>query len=184
MIQANTVIGRREAGLNGIVRGSKARNARHWICHRVDRLHPSRPCWVLTSWVLTSPCQIDVTLQSVPCSGRVRPRPTSSHGPRLSWRALAERFSKRASASRVSSDFGRHRILAWIGRIDQRPIWLQACRVSHARRLDAVRGKDVKDILSSREQIVRNDAPVASPPHRFRAHDCATPRVSCLAQLG
>ena len=79
--------------------------------------------------------------------------------------------------------FARRGILACIGRIGQRPIWLQACHGSHTRRLDAVRGKDVKDVLLSREQIVRNDAPVASPPHRFRAHDGAAPRVSCLAQL-
>src|SRR3569623_3691574 len=45
----------------------------------------------------------------------------------------------------------------------------------HFCRLDLPRTQDVKDLFALREQIIGDDAAVASPPPRFRAHDGATP---------
>src|SRR3569623_847847 len=45
----------------------------------------------------------------------------------------------------------------------------------HFCRLDLPRTQDVKDLFALREQIIGDDAAVASPPHRFRAHDGAAP---------
>src|SRR5262249_43492207 len=50
------------------------------------------------------------------------------------------------------------------------------------RRLDAILAENVEHGLASGDQIVRNDAPVTSPPYRFCAHDCAAPFMSQRAQ--
>src|SRR3569833_262765 len=41
--------------------------------------------------------------------------------------------------------------------------------------LDMPFAENVEDLFASREQIIGNDAAVTPPPHRFRAHDGATP---------
>ena len=50
----------------------------------------------------------------------------------------------------------------------------------HARGLGYVAGNDVEHLLAGREQVIRDDASVATPPHRFRAHD----RAAALAAEG
>ena len=44
--------------------------------------------------------------------------------------------------------------------------------------------QDMKHCLARGHQVVRDDAPMTAPPHGFRAHDCAAPRMSQLPQLG
>src|SRR5690625_6971086 len=41
------------------------------------------------------------------------------------------------------------------------------------RRLNAVFAHQVENLMARRQQIVADNAPVAAPPHRFRAHDGA-----------
>src|SRR5262249_41473296 len=50
------------------------------------------------------------------------------------------------------------------------------------RRLDAILAENVEHGLASGDQIIRDDAPVTSPPYRFRAHDRAGPFMSQRAQ--
>ena len=49
---------------------------------------------------------------------------------------------------------------------------------------DVARAQDMKHRLASGDQVVSDDAPVASPPYGFRAHDSATSRMSQVPQLG
>src|SRR5690349_12820111 len=46
------------------------------------------------------------------------------------------------------------------------------------------RAKDVEHGFASSDEIVRNDAPMASPPHGFGAHDGAAPGVAKFSQFG
>jgi hypothetical protein len=52
------------------------------------------------------------------------------------------------------------------------------------RRHDLVSCQDMKNSLPAGEQIIRNYAPMASPPDRFRAHDSALSRMTEFSQLG
>src|SRR5262249_39169134 len=67
-------------------------------------------------------------------------------------------------------------------RVDERAIRAQSRRLRHARRLDAVGAENVKDRFLLGDQIIRDNAPVASPPHRLGAHDRAAPFLSQPAQ--
>ena len=71
-----------------------------------------------------------------------------------------------------------------LGWIDQRfPRSGPGC-VCRARWLNVARAQDMKHRLASGDQVVGNDAPVASPPYGFRAHDSATSRMPQVPQLG
>src|SRR5258708_7210812 len=48
--------------------------------------------------------------------------------------------------------------------------------------LDMAWAKNVEHRLAGGDQVIRDDAPVASPPHGFCAHDGAAPRVSEVPQ--
>src|SRR5262249_36242571 len=66
--------------------------------------------------------------------------------------------------------------------VDDRTIRADLSCLSHASRLDAIRTENVKYRLTRCQQIIRNDAAMASPPHRLGAHDRAAPFVSQGAQ--
>ena len=57
--------------------------------------------------------------------------------------------------------------------VDQCPRCRQPGGGRKVRRLDLLRAQDVEYAFAGGQQIVGNDAPVASPPHRFRTHDGA-----------
>src|SRR4029453_9963029 len=59
----------------------------------------------------------------------------------------------------------------------RRPWLLRSCAPARAGGAE-----NVEHSLPCRDQVVRNDAPVAAPPHGFGAHDGATPFVSQCAQ--
>src|SRR5262249_42674878 len=66
--------------------------------------------------------------------------------------------------------------------ISQRTVRPRFCCIGHPRRLDAILAENVEHGLAGGDQIVRNDAPVTSPPHRLRAHDRAAPFMPERAQ--
>jgi hypothetical protein len=75
-------------------------------------------------------------------------------------------------------------VLRWLlGGIDQITVGLQSRRGGHARFFHVARSENVKHALAGREEVVGDDPSVTAPPHGFRAHDSATPRVSELAQI-
>ena len=55
--------------------------------------------------------------------------------------------------------------------IDQRSIRQSHCRGRHARRLDGAFAQNVKHLVARCEQMIRDDAAMASPPHGLGAHD-------------
>src|SRR5262249_3853392 len=67
-------------------------------------------------------------------------------------------------------------------RIAQRAVSAPMRCIAHSRLLDAIRAENVEYGLPRREQIIRNDAAMASPPHCLGAHDRAAPFVSQGAQ--
>jgi hypothetical protein len=67
---------------------------------------------------------------------------------------------------------------SWLCPIHQRTISAGLGCFGHARGLHAVGAKNVEHGLPRRDQVIRNDAPVAAPPHCFGAHDGTTPLVS------
>ena len=70
------------------------------------------------------------------------------------------------------------------GWIDQCFPWSRSGRVRPPRGLNVARAQDMKHRLSSRDQIISDNSPMASPPHGFRAHHSAALRVPELPQLG
>lgn len=64
--------------------------------------------------------------------------------------------------------------LLWdLGRVDDRPIRLDNGPRIELRLVHVRRPHDVKHVLSRREEVVSDEAPMATPPHRFGAHDRA-----------
>ena len=55
-------------------------------------------------------------------------------------------------------------------------------RLRHARDVDVARTEYVTHRLASSDQMVGDDAPVASPPDSFRAHDGASLHLPCRTQ--
>src|SRR5262249_10921566 len=57
------------------------------------------------------------------------------------------------------------------------------CRLSDGRQFGAPLRENVHDGVTSRDEIVRNNAAMTSPPRCFRAHDGASLCMSCLTEL-
>jgi len=73
-------------------------------------------------------------------------------------------------------------VLSWlIGGIDQITVGLQSRRGGHVRYV--ARSENVKHALAGREEVVGDNPSVTAPPHGFRAHYPAAPRVPELAQV-
>jgi hypothetical protein len=62
--------------------------------------------------------------------------------------------------------------------IDERTVRAGLRCLANTRRLDSIRAENVEYGLTRREQIIRNDAAMASPPYGLGAHDGATPLLS------
>jgi hypothetical protein len=62
--------------------------------------------------------------------------------------------------------------------IDDHPAGLNGSARSEASRLQAARPHDVEDGFAASDKIIGDNAPMASPPHSFRAHDRAAPFAS------
>jgi hypothetical protein len=69
--------------------------------------------------------------------------------------------------------------LCWIGYRSKRSR-LGSSR--HMRRYDLMAPENVEDRLAGCDQIVSDDPPMTSPPHRLRTHDCARVGVPHFAQ--
>src|SRR5262249_4475939 len=68
--------------------------------------------------------------------------------------------------------------------IDQRTAGAPSRGLGNVGRLDVIRTKNVEDALPRDDQVIRDDPPVAPPPHCLRAHDRAPPFLSQGAQPG
>ena len=71
--------------------------------------------------------------------------------------------------------------MTWIGECTRRP---RLGSGGALRRLHMPRAKDVEDGFAGCNEIIRDDAPMASPPHGFGAHDGAAPGVTEFPQFG
>src|SRR4029077_16269757 len=77
-----------------------------------------------------------------------------------------------------------HVALCWLlGCVDQVTVGLHSRRGGDVRFFYMVGSENVKHLLPCRQQVVGDDASVTAPPHGFRAHDRAAPRMPELAQM-
>src|SRR5271163_2422151 len=84
----------------------------------------------------------------------------------------------RASVSIVITSSGRWTFC----RIDDQSVVAHSGAGSQPRFVDVRRSEDVNHALSGGEEVVGNDAPVATPPKRFRAHDRAPALTTVLSE--